>query len=244
MINIELLPIQIQNFLSHIRKELDEFDIELVMGGYGEIKTNDKTYCNGYFDEDGRELVFWVDQYNMDWVATAVHEYGHFLQFKNKKDMWDRLLVGNQQDEWLAGQYFPQEKADKFGNDCAEIEHDNEKQVIDLVKKFGLEEFVDIETYTQKANAYVIFYQIINKYRRFYPLGGEPHKSTLVYRSMPTTFDYDPRNPPAECVHILDQYYRIVHGFRRESEFLSKMLYLLKKKYISLFAKVFAQICR
>ncbi len=211
-------PEKIQKFLQHAKKDVVKNDFKFVTGKYGDIKIGGIS-CNGYFCDKKGELAFWTDPNDLSWLPIAVHEYGHFLQWKVKRNFWmeNTRFPGRKEkddvlDLWLNGEEFAQKDIDKFIGQALNIEHDNEINTIKLIKRFNLEDFINVDEYVKKANAYVLFYHMVKKYRKFYPYGHEPYNVKEIWNKMPNTFFEKSDMITDDLMKTLDDYYKPLLG--------------------------------
>jgi hypothetical protein len=92
-----------------------------------------------------------------------------------------------QLDEWLTGEEV--EDIDQHISNCRDLELDNEKRTVEVIKKFNLD--VDIDHYIKKANAYVQFYNYMKYSRRWCTPERSPYTNEKIISSMPNEFNMD-----------------------------------------------------
>jgi hypothetical protein len=153
--------------LIHRKKELD---------GYG-----------GWFGaEDGeRELVVALD-HDMGF-EVFLHEYCHYLQWKNNRDLWDRsLLTYDTLFEWIdkPESNYTDEELNQSLHDILELEHDCETKALKLLHNNPIED-VSVDKYIRAVNAYLLHYHI-NRSLRKRP--KNPIYSDRVLSHMPNKF--------------------------------------------------------
>jgi hypothetical protein len=134
--------------LIHRKKELD---------GYG-----------GWFGaEDGeKELVVALD-HDMGF-EVFLHEYCHYLQWKNNRDLWDRsLLTYDTLFEWIdkPESSYTEEELNQSLHDILELEHDCENKALRLLQNNPIEG-VSIDKYIRAVNAYLLHYHINRSLRK------------------------------------------------------------------------------
>lgn len=154
--------------LIHRKKELD---------GYG-----------GWFGaEDGeKELVVALD-HDMGF-EVFLHEYCHYLQWKNNRDLWNRsLLTYDTLFEWIdkPESNYTEQELDKSLHDILELEHDCENKALKLLHNNPIEG-VSVDKYIRAVNAYLLHYHI-NRSLRKRP--KNPIYSERVLSHMPNTFN-------------------------------------------------------
>jgi hypothetical protein len=154
--------------LIHRKKELD---------GYG-----------GWFGaEDGeRELVVALD-HDMGF-EVFLHEYCHYLQWKNNRDLWDRsLLTYDTLFEWIdkPESNYTEEELNQSLHDILELEHDCENKALRLLQNNPVEG-VSVDKYVRAVNAYLLHYHINRSIRK---RPKNPIYSERVLSHMPNTFN-------------------------------------------------------
>lgn len=156
--------------LIHRKKELD---------GYG-----------GWFgaEEGEKELVVALD-HDMGF-EVFLHEYCHYLQWKNNRDLWDRsLLTYDTLFEWIdkPESNYTDEELNQSLHDIIELEHDCESKALKLLQNNPIEN-VSTEKYIRAVNAYLLHYHI-NRDLRKRP--KNPIYSENVLSNMPNVFNSD-----------------------------------------------------
>jgi hypothetical protein len=116
--------------------------------------------CAGWFDSSKKELM--VCAKHPDFFIVFVHEFCHFLQWRDDRKWWNKRMKGYCKfTDWLA----LKRKKNEGREDCQLVELDCEKRAVKLIRKLHLP--VDIKTYIQKANSYLLFYLIVEKNRKW-----------------------------------------------------------------------------
>jgi hypothetical protein len=90
-------------------------------------------------------------------------------------------------DDWLQGEEVPNIK--KHLAVSRELELDNEKRSVRIIKKFDLD--VDIDNYVKKANAYVYFYNRLLATRKWPTPKNSPYSNQRIIEKMPRYFKAD-----------------------------------------------------
>lgn len=117
-----------------------------------------------------------------DWLEIFVHEYCHYLQWKNGyfKNSDEGLFWG-----WLDGEEVDRDFLLSSAHFCQKCESDNEKKVVKIIKKYDLP--IDINLYIKKANAYILFYNLALKFRKFYSCGKSPYENKKILEKIDGT---------------------------------------------------------
>lgn len=135
------------------------------------ISINETMKCTGSFD--GEELRLAI--FHQDALQVFLHEYCHFLQ--HQEEQWvseEEITAFNAYDSWLNGEI---ELSDTEAKMCMKViqacELDCEQRTIKLIKEMNLD--YSIELYARRANAYVYFYDLTLKYRKWSTRGNPAH---------------------------------------------------------------------
>jgi hypothetical protein len=152
--------------------------------------------CSGYFCDTTKVLVVATKKSKKDWIATLLHEYCHFLQFIEECPFYAEYTSSNPQitydylDDSYRGLTQTEYEALVVSIEATQrVELDCERRVIALIKEHKLQRYINIKEYSQKATAYVLFYQIMLAERRWYTLEKAPYAYKPAYSQMPTTLD-------------------------------------------------------
>jgi hypothetical protein len=156
---------------------------------YGNMKVN------GFFQSYNGNAVLAVAMKKEEskWVKTLVHEYCHMQQWKENCPAWSNLKLSRQlnaddvMDCWLSGKRYTNATLDKAFDVVMKMELDCEKRVIETIKKYNLN--IDVTEYIQRANAYVLFYKMVRKYKKWYVINKEPYNDESIWSKMPKTFN-------------------------------------------------------
>ncbi len=148
-------------FINHVKGHCKEVGIKCDIRPVKYLRLSGNIRCSGYFCEETMKLV--VAGKSKDWLGILVHEYAHLTQWQDKStNIWKTGSIGvTHLDDWLGGKKIRSiKKAIEWSRD---LELDNEKRSVKLIKKWKLP--IDLNDYIKKANAYVQFYNYmtINK---------------------------------------------------------------------------------
>ena len=189
----------VQEFLAFVKATCKFYKVKLDLRKRKYLVLSGNIKCSGYFDGENRELV--VATNRVDWLPILVHEFGHLTQWVENCKVWknsgDSLgLV----DDWLGGKSVKNIK--KALGRSRDLELDNEKRSVKIIKEWNLP--IDIKLYTQKANAYVQFYNYMFYSRRWCTQNNTPYSNPEIYSKMPTTFgmNYETLSPKYKKVFV------------------------------------------
>ncbi len=166
----------------------------------GYLKLDGNIKCSGYFDDEGGMLV--VAMKSPLALEILVHEFGHLTQYVDNCKPWRNL--GNSLDkmtDWLQGKDI--RNTDKYINAARDMELDNEKRSVQIIKDFGLD--IDIDSYIKRANSYVYFYNWMKTTRRWSSPNNSPYKNKALLEVMPKTFQKSYRTIPKRIAKVFKQ---------------------------------------
>jgi len=176
-------------FVQVVKKACKKNKIDLVLKNTPYVKFGNIT-CSGVFSESESSIIIATQKPETDWLAILVHEFNHMNQFCENTKIWRDSYIAPPCDSfyfiqlWLS--YFIElnkDQKNKYIELSQKIEWDCEKRSIQTKKEYDLP--IDIKTYSQKANSYIYFYQIVKKYRTWYD-NLPPYEYDDVINAMPT----------------------------------------------------------
>jgi hypothetical protein len=161
-------------FVSYIQSECDKHGVKLELRPVGYLVVSRKFRCTGFFDP--YDKVLRVATGYEKYFHTLVHEYAHMTQWLDPDcTEWkvDEMLdSGTKMEAWLMGHNVRSYK--KCIAAVRDLELDNEKRTVDIIKTHNLE--IDIDDYVRKANCYVLLHNRMMKTRKW-------PSSRSIYRS-------------------------------------------------------------
>lgn len=172
------------DFIQYVKNRCKEHGVKCVLPKTQSVRMNDGVRCSGYFDESIPILVSSIGR--PDWIEILAHEYSHLTQWVERIPLWIEAETSLAFVwEWLEGK------------DCKNIEHhlnvardlelDNEKRAVKVIKAFELD--VDIDNYIRKANAYVAFYNWMKITRKWCKGNNTPYRNENVKNAMSAKFN-------------------------------------------------------
>lgn len=175
---------RIQSFITHVKSECKSAGIKVELRQVRYLKLGQGMKCSGYFDEANRKLV--VAMLNPVAVEVLVHEFGHFTQWIEKILIWKQAeFAMGHIEEWLSGK--PKRNIKKWMALSRDLELDNEKRSVQLIKDFNLP--INIRKYTQSANAYVLFYNWMLTSRKWCKPGNTPYSNKTILNACSPKFN-------------------------------------------------------
>lgn len=171
-------------FIKWVKKQCKENGIKCDLRKVKYLRLSGNIRCNGYFDEENKQLV--VAMNGKDNIGILVHEYCHMTQWLDGVKVWTDGCVGLEKvEEWLSGKSVRGIKSALAKS--RDLELDNEKRSVALIKKWGLD--IDIDDYIRKANAYIMFYNYMYHSRKWSNPGNAPYSNENVTSKMSNKFN-------------------------------------------------------
>ena len=174
---------QARHFYYYLKGKCKKHGIKLILRNVKYLKLDGNVKCSGYFDDAGKRLV--VATRSPLALEILVHEYGHLTQYIDNCAPWKNL--GNSLDKlmnWLDGKNV--RNIDKHIAASREMELDNEKRSVEIIKQFNLD--INIDQYIAKANCYIYFYNWLKYSRKWSTPANSPYKNKRLIDAMPTKF--------------------------------------------------------
>lgn len=189
-----------KEFISEVVNELLENKFSIFL--HQKINVEE---CGGWFDCENKELLVALD--NPMGFEILIHEFSHYLQWKNHKDWFLKhnggvgILFG-----WLETTNYSEDILDLAWRDTVAIELHCEEQSVWLIETKDLP--VDLDKYKRAANAYLLFYQFVRSKRLWSK--KSPYNNPKLLELMPTelyTIDYylDPANVTDEMRDLFEE---------------------------------------
>lgn len=162
------------DFIAKAVSELidDGFSLKLMME-----KSIDGKY-GGWFGSEKDEKEFVVAMKHNCAFEIFVHEYSHYLQWKERRSFFNKKSKGcNILFDWLDGKKYSEKVISKAIQDTIELEWDCEQTAVRLIKKYKLD--IDIDTYIRGANCYLFFYHTVHKLNKWTSNGRSPYTTAM-----------------------------------------------------------------
>ena len=173
-----------RDFVKHVKSECTKYGVKLYLKRSKQLKLSNNMKCSGYFDENEPAIVCAINR--KDWLEILVHEYGHLTQWAEGTEIWKKSNTAlSKVDEWLEGTEIRGIK--KHLAICRDLELDNEKRSVKIIKKFKLT--INIDSYIRKANAYVQFYNHLYYTRTWIDPNNSPYTNNKVIMAMSKNFN-------------------------------------------------------
>jgi hypothetical protein len=179
-----------EELIQFIKSECKKHKIKIDLRKGKYVQCEKGIRSSGYFDSDSREKVLVCAKQNPNFLFVLTHEYCHLTQWKEKCKVWTDYDKSETSilDDWFAGKNFSTKRIKKAIMASLNLELDNEKRTIKVLKRFGMSQ-AEVDLYIQKSNAYVLFYLYMLETRRWYKTSNVPYENMKVVRSMSKKFN-------------------------------------------------------
>jgi len=146
--------------------------------------------CKGWFgteDDDYTEyaLSFAGGGSPLVWFPVLVHEFCHMQQWLDNDPTWVKSEKATETFwDWIEGtEELSLGEIRKQGLLLLDVELDCDRRAHSMIKELSLP--IDPDWYAKQANAYVFFYHMVMKHRRWYKIGQEPYNVKKIINIMP-----------------------------------------------------------
>jgi len=172
-------------FVNYVKSECKKYNVKCDLRKTKYVKLSGSIKCSGYFESDDVRPVLVCSMNRKDWIEILAHEFCHLTQWVEKFKLWDPAMESmNIVDNWLNGEDVS--NIQYHAGLCRDLELDNEKRTVKLIKKFGLK--VNIDQYIKKANSYILFYNHMLSTRRWTRPNNSPYGNKRLVNAMPSNF--------------------------------------------------------
>jgi hypothetical protein len=202
---------KIQSFFDSTKETAKLNGVKLIISKSKTLKLSNNVRCFGYFQgfKNGKAILKIATGLEESfWFPIFVHESCHMEQWIGNTKEWfssDKLDIV---DEWIGGKEYDKKTVYKSTLASINLELDCEKRTVKKIKKWNLP--INTETYIQKANGYVLFYNYAMKKRKWCHPDSSPHRNKMIYSKMPKTWLRDYSKIPKRIEKIFDAEIRLL----------------------------------
>lgn len=188
------------DFVEFVKLECKKYGVKCDLRNTKYVKLSSSIKCSGYFSDDPPTLVCSMNR--PDWIEILAHEFSHLTQWVDQIDLWKQSMESMPLvDAWLEGEDV--HDIERHIQVCRDLELDNEKRSVKVIKKFGLD--VDLDNYIKKANAYVYFYTRLLTTRKWATPKNSPYNNKNIISVMPNKFKTDYSVVPKKIEEVFIQ---------------------------------------
>lgn len=169
--------------LNYIKENSKEDNLEIRLNYSKLAYAKGEPFSSGYFDQPDEKqnikyplLVVGIDKEESQWIEVLLHEYNHFLQWKNQTPAWKEYI--DLYKDYNEGDEESFEQLETTVN----MESECESNTIKLAKELNYD--INPSRYIQKVNAYLVFYQIYAEKKEWYK--SAPFEDNDILKLMPS----------------------------------------------------------
>jgi len=151
---------------------------------------NTNIQVSGYFDTMNMELAVAKGKDLVEWLEIIIHESCHLDQYVENCEVWNSNSyfdtdVSAIVDLWLSNIIELKPKIlSEMINKIIDLERDCDLRAIEKIKKYKLDDIIDLKRYTQKSNAYHLSYIAVKKLRKW----NKPNKAAYQVEEVLNSF--------------------------------------------------------
>lgn len=173
-------------FINHIKTVSKIYGIKCSLRNSTFVKADRGIPCAGWFEDKNNLLV--VAMKAKDWSEVLVHEYAHITQYVENNIIYQKGNIGCiKMDQWLSGKSV--KNINQYMDAVREMELDNEKRSVNLIKTFQLD--INVDNYIRKANAYIHYYNWLKETRKWCSPKNYPYNNKRLLSKMSNKFNMD-----------------------------------------------------
>jgi len=196
MIQIETGDENSDVFISFVIKSLKKAKHKLRFVINSDLLINESK-VDGYYCEEEREIA--ISTSDSGWLSTLVHEFNHFLQFKNNSKFWKRLDFDDKNAyslwwDWINKEIeLSDEELNKVVRCIQDVEYECECNTLEMIRKYNLT--MDVGEYIQNANQYILYFHYAKKNRKWIDCLVQPEidlEHIIPKTKMVDSYDYLP----------------------------------------------------
>jgi hypothetical protein len=123
------------DFVEHVKNTCKTFNVQCKLKNTKYLKLDATNRCSGYFDESVPVLACAMNR--PDSFEILVHEFAHFTQWAEQCTAWTNAMNAGAYDRFnamLEGKKV--RNLSHYLGLCRDLELDNEKRTINIIKKF------------------------------------------------------------------------------------------------------------
>lgn len=183
----------IDKFIQTVRETCIRNNIEFRLEDKTHIEYLTGELVNGYFVEYPKPILACATKKDLkDWTGILAHESSHMDQYIEKCPAWINNFIGKKEscefiNEWCNGIELSSKEINIYIEKSINVELDCEKRTVEKIKEYNLP--LSVDEYVKNANAYILFYLVVKKYRKWYIPGKEPYRIKEILDLMSPKFD-------------------------------------------------------
>lgn len=186
----------VSRFKSDLRALCKKHKIKLKLINSNAINYDDtKINVSGYFDTGEGVLAVATKKDKKEWLEILIHESCHLDQYIENAKCWQELEILGVDvnailDLWLSKNIEMTDKqVQAVMKKIIDCERDCDLRAIEKIKKYKLENIIDLQRYVKKANAYHLSYYAVRKLRRWNKKLKAAYQVEEVLQLFPSTMN-------------------------------------------------------
>lgn len=187
-------------FISFVKKECEYYGVKCLLRN-SKYCIYDGSALSGCFDDKSMLLICAMKK--PGYLGILAHEYCHMIQWATKAPIWIKANTAGSYEAWSKHLDGEEVEMDEHFQIMRDLELDNEKRTVALIKKLSLP--IDVREYTKKANAYVMLYNYMRITGRWPHPKRSPYNNQVILAAMPDKFSLDYSKIPARLFNIFQQ---------------------------------------
>lgn len=202
----------INKFISDLTEKCNHYGIELYIGSKKRVNCGG-VYTSGYFDGEDKKLAVAGGLDAVSFISILAHESCHLEQWILNNKAWkDYNKLSNEYDFMDIVKGLTPVDPYSYCKTMAKLEWDCEKRTIQMIKKYNLP--IDINIYSQKANAYVYFWLLLPELKTWYSSsksGKAPYGNKKILKQCSTKFEpnFNKISIPTKLVNTFKEIYKV-----------------------------------
>lgn len=170
-----------ESFVGHCIKDMISSGVTIEITR----RKNMSSHAHSYFTEsNGVVPNFRVNYFKNDfnfYLPTFIHEYCHFLQWKNKSVYFTKGIKSTERYyKWLGGETEDVDISDL--RNIQKMELDCDRRAIKIIKKNSIN--IDLQQYIQESNSYILAHNYVHESRKYF--STFPYAKDCVRTTVPT----------------------------------------------------------
>lgn len=172
-------------FEEEIRQNCGYWGVSLQVAAGRSVNDGTDSNSNGWFDGTIPKLAY--AKGHDAWFPVALHEYNHMCQWQEKDPVFFSDIQVEADEhfwQWLEGIIvIGHGLAKKYCMSYIQLELNCDRRSLKMITDLDLP--LDPERYAQTANAYIMFYHLVLKHRKWYDIDKEPYHIEEIVSAMP-----------------------------------------------------------
>ena len=122
------------------------------------------------------------------WFPILVHEYSHFLQWKDRKSIWYNKTCDTAYSKYFQLLDTPHVTSEELFNLqiwVQRLEQDCDRRAVEIIEKYSLP--IDIKLYIRQSNSYIWYYNVVSELC-LWRSAKSPYDVSTIQENCPSSF--------------------------------------------------------